>query len=158
MRVFGNEENESRRCCYIETIIYEIPECQEVVCQWNGYELNRIFRIDAPNIKSLFTPTQWESIINEVRASKFWEKNWNYPVYITQALNHAGIEVKNVRGNFEAKGFKSMANTVAWYKQTKTYAKLSYLKNKVLTKQETFPDATHILFRHSEKSVFIVQE
>lgn len=90
--------------CFIETIIYEIPECQEVVYQWNGYELNRIFGINAPNIKSLFTPTQWESIINEVRASKFWEKNWNYPVYITQALNHAGIEVKNVRGDFEAKG------------------------------------------------------
>ena len=33
--------------CYIETIIYEIPECQEVVCQWNGYELNRIFGINA---------------------------------------------------------------------------------------------------------------
>ena len=143
--------------CFIETIVYDIPECQEVVCQWNGYELNRIFGINAPNIKSLFTPTQWESIINEVRASKFWEKNWNYPVYITQALNHAGIEVKNVRGNFEAKGYKSMGNTVQGFKQNKIYAQLSYLKNKVFNKETSFPDLTNILFRHSEKSVFIGQ-
>lgn len=143
--------------CYIETIVYDIPECQEVVCQWNGYELNRIFGINAPNIKDVIDEDLWATIIAEVRASKFWEKNWNYPVYITQALNHAGIEVKNVRGDFEAKGYKSMGNTVQGFKQNKIYAQLSYLKNKVFNKETSFPDLTNILFRHSEKSVFIGQ-
>lgn len=24
---------------YIENIIFKIPECNDVICQWNGYEL-----------------------------------------------------------------------------------------------------------------------
>lgn len=87
---------------YLETIIYDIPECNDVICQWNGYELERIFGIKEPkNIKSLFSIEQWNNIINEVRASEFWHKNWNYPVYITKALNNAGLELMNIRGNFE---------------------------------------------------------
>ena len=86
---------------YIETIIYEIPECNKVICQWNGYELEKIFGIKVPNIKDLFTEKQWQNIICEVRASKFWEKNWNYPVYIVQALNNAGLQIVNMRGDFE---------------------------------------------------------
>lgn len=91
---------------YIETMIYDIPECNDVICQWNGYELERIFGIKEPkNIKTLFSKEQWEAIINEVRASEFWHKNWNYPVYITNALNHAGLALTNIRGNFEV-GYK----------------------------------------------------
>lgn len=26
---------------FIETSIYDIPECNDTICQWNGYELNR---------------------------------------------------------------------------------------------------------------------
>ena len=43
--------------CYIETIIYELPECNDIICQWNGYELNNIFGLDAPNIKNHFNGT-----------------------------------------------------------------------------------------------------
>lgn len=32
---------------YIETITYDIPETSEVINQWNGYELERIFDICA---------------------------------------------------------------------------------------------------------------
>ncbi len=87
---------------YLETIIYDIPECNDVICQWNGYELERIFGIKEPkNIKTLFTEKQWNDILDEVRASEFWHKNWNYPVYITKALNNAGLHLINIRGNFE---------------------------------------------------------
>ena len=34
---------------YLETIIYDIPECNDVICQWNGYELERIFGIKEPS-------------------------------------------------------------------------------------------------------------
>lgn len=88
---------------YIETMIYDIPECNEVIKQWNGYELKRIFGIDAPNIRDCFTEAQWAQIMHEVRISEFWDKNWNYPVYITNALRNAGVEVRNIRGDFELK-------------------------------------------------------
>ena len=39
--------------CYIETIIYDIPECNDVICQWNGYELDKVFNLHAPNIHSI---------------------------------------------------------------------------------------------------------
>ena len=88
---------------YIETMIYDIPECNEVIKQWNGYELKRIFGIDAPNIKDYFSPEQWQQIMHEVHASDFWDKNWNYPVYITYALRNAGLDIRNIRGDFELK-------------------------------------------------------
>lgn len=73
--------------CYIETIIYEIPEASNVIAQWNGYELEKIFNIKIPNVKELFTNKQWNSIINNVKASRFWENDWAYPKAICKALN-----------------------------------------------------------------------
>lgn len=87
---------------YIETITYDIPETSEVINQWNGYELERIFGIRVPNVKDLFTAEQWAQVLREVRESDYWDKNWNYPVYITRALNHAGLGLKNIRGDFES--------------------------------------------------------
>ena len=88
---------------YIETMVYDIPQCNEVIKQWNGYELEHIFGIQAPNIKELFSEEQWKKIMTEVRLSEFWEKNWNYPVYITNALKNAGLDITNIRGDFELK-------------------------------------------------------
>lgn len=87
--------------CYIETIVYDIAECNDTICQWNGYELGRVFGIDAPNIKSLFSEKQWNNIISDVRSSEFWSKGWNWPVAITSALNKAGLNLENERGDFE---------------------------------------------------------
>lgn len=86
---------------YIENIVYEIPECNESICQWNGYELDKVFKIKEKNVRELFAPKIWNEIYNEVRLSKFWEKNWNWPVYITRALNNAGIQIENSYGNRE---------------------------------------------------------
>lgn len=86
---------------YLETIIYDISEANDAIKQWNGFELDRIFGIHAPNVKELFTDEQWSRIVEKVRASKFWIKNWNYPVYITKALNDEGLHLRNIRGDFE---------------------------------------------------------
>ena len=93
---------------YIENSIYDIPECFGTVCQWNGYELDRIFGINAPNIKDLMSDAQWQEYLSDVRESRFWEKNWNYPVYITKALRKQGIDTENIRGDFEEDGAKLM--------------------------------------------------
>ncbi|MBO5059184.1 MAG: alpha-1,2-fucosyltransferase [Prevotella sp.] len=103
---------------YIETMIYDIPECNEVIRQWNGYELKRIFGIDAPNIKEWFTEEQWKQVMDEVHASEFWDKNWNYPVYITYALRNAGLDIRNIRGDFELKTATRNINMKEEYKPT----------------------------------------
>ena len=122
---------------YIENIIFDIPECNKIICQWNGYELERIFGIKAPNVRELFTMQQWQSIIYEIKNSEFWLRNWNYPVHFTNAFNNAGLNIKNIRGDFETGG--------AWmaydqnreqsfrdrFKNKDWYVYLQYKKNKV---------------------------
>lgn len=80
---------------YIENIVFDIPECNTVVNQWNGYELQRIFGIDAPNVRQLFTETQWQQILEEIRKREFWNHNWNYGVHFTDAFRHAGLDLIN---------------------------------------------------------------
>ncbi|WP_273164003.1 alpha-1,2-fucosyltransferase [Bacteroides fluxus] len=97
---------------YIETIIYDIPECNEVTCQWNGYELNRIFGISTPaNIRTLFTEEQWNQIITEIRRTEFWKENMNYPVHFTNAFRNAGLELVNTKGDFSEKRFMTGKET-----------------------------------------------
>lgn len=87
---------------YLETIIYDIPECNEVTCQWNGYELERIFGIKTPvNIKTLFSEAEWKEILAEIHKTEFWGKNMNYPVYFTEAFNRHGLNLVNFKGDFE---------------------------------------------------------
>ena len=87
--------------CYVETIVFDIPECNEAICQWNGYELERVFHVEAPNIKSLFDDQSWQEVITCVKQSQFWNKNWNWPVYITEALNKGGLHLENGYGDRE---------------------------------------------------------
>lgn len=90
--------------CYIETMVYDIPECNDVICQWNGYELDRIFGIHAPNIKEKFDSLTWKRIMERVQESKFWENEWNYPSAIVDAINEEGYSVQNLRGVFHSAG------------------------------------------------------
>lgn len=84
--------------CYIETIIYDIPECNDVICQWNGFELSEIFNINAPNIRELFSDEQWNKIVESIVNTEFWLQGWNYPTAIVNALNNVGYTFKNYRG------------------------------------------------------------
>ena len=93
--------------CYIENIIYEIPECNEIICQWNGYELERIFGIKVNSIKDLFSYYEWEEIIEEIKKTDFWNKKWNYPKYFVNVLNEHNMALKNRFGDFEVKSKKS---------------------------------------------------
>lgn len=96
---------------YIETITYDIPECNAVISQWYGYELEKIFGLSTPpNVKTLFSDKQWVAIMEEVRNSRFWEKNWNYPLAITKALNHQGLHLENVRGDFSTSEDRTCAD------------------------------------------------
>lgn len=120
---------------YIETIIFEIPECNEVICQWNGYELEKIFGIKAPNIKELFSEEKWQHIISEIRETRFWERNWNYPVHFTNVLNTHGLNLVNTKGDFEHDGSIRICTdrTRTWkgrIKNSYLYSNLMRLRNK----------------------------
>lgn len=98
--VLSMQKTNPEQKIYVETIIYDIPECNEVIKQWNGYELEKIFGIKTPNVRSLFTEDQWSAIMSEVRASEFWKKKWNYPPFFTQAFNNAGLNLHNKKGDY----------------------------------------------------------
>lgn len=95
--------------CYVETLVYDIPECNDIICQWNGYELERIFGLHAPNLRDTFPEEVWTDIVTDVRKSKFWLRNWNWPVCIQEVLEKHGLKLKNLRGNFEDKNHTIVA-------------------------------------------------
>ena len=70
---------------YIETIVYDIHGAGEKIRQWNGYELDRIFHVNAPNIRGIISEDDWNKLMELIRESRFWERNWNYPVHFTNA-------------------------------------------------------------------------
>ena len=144
--------------CYIETIVYDIPECNSVICQWNGFELERIFHIDAPNIKSYFNDEVWQQVMADIRKSQFWLRNWNYPVHFTNAFRHAGLEVVNMRGDFEAPGASYKTTlSVPSYKKTFLFQYLNFLRKKHLRRKPTTPYSPE-LFIQSEQNIFTGQQ
>ena len=63
--------------CYIETIIYDIPECNDVICQWNGYELDKVFNLHAPNIHSIIDSNNWNQlIVNMICIHLYLNRSW----------------------------------------------------------------------------------
>lgn len=147
---------------YIETVVYDIPECNEIICQWNGYELNRIFGVNVPNIKDQMNESQWSEFLLNVRKSQFWNKNWNYPVYITEALQKAGINVKNIRGNFEESGHTLMTSESTSLKSKIRHTKFGYYLKKYLENIQVKRimreiDESKVLFYAKSDSVFTGQ-
>lgn len=104
--------------CYIETITFEIPECSAVFSQWNGYELERVFGIKAPNIRECFTPLQWSGILGSVRESRFWENQWNWPESFCKAFAEEGLPLANLRKDLK---ITMSSNRSLRFKQTALY-------------------------------------
>lgn len=140
---------------YLETITFDIPECNEVISQWNGYELEEIFGINTPpNIKTLFTAEQWEDIMQDVRKSEFWKHNWNYPVAITNALNKAGLNLENVRGDFSNEGDKTCSSKGTW----KTRLKGTRLGNAIRRYLERKNEQAQLALFENKKNLFLKVE
>ena len=126
---------------YLETIIYDIPECNDVICQWNGYELERIFGIKEPkNVRELFTDEQWKDIMRDIRQSEFWKHNWNWPIYFQRAFMKAGLTLKNMRGDFEEVGHSFVGMDINREKVWKDYFKGTDLYSFLKLKKDLYVD------------------
>lgn len=150
---------------YIETIIYDIPECNEVIRQWNGYELGKIFGITSPNIKSLFNENQWSIIMDYIKNSRFWvlnEHNWNYPVVFTKAFSKAGMNLVNMRGDFESiemmkQHQPNKASLINKIKHTNLFYRLQAMKRRQAISVEKM-DCRDSLFIRSNENIFTGQQ
>lgn len=89
------QKSNPNQTCYLENLIYELPEKSGMFSMWNGYELKRIFGIEVPNVKELFDKKQWEAIKKEVENSEFWKDDWNFSPYIVEAFKKQGLELNN---------------------------------------------------------------
>jgi hypothetical protein len=87
--------------CLAECIVYDIPECNNVISQWNGLEIERIFGIKLDKLSTFFDEDEWSEILEEVRSSEFWNKEWNYPKYVVNALNCHGMNLRSEFTDFE---------------------------------------------------------
>lgn len=81
--------------CYIENVVFQLSETDNVIKFWNGYELDRVFGINAPNISEYLGNEGYEKFFKSMQNSKFWEKNWSYPEAFENAMNQFGYSVQN---------------------------------------------------------------
>ena len=94
----------------------------------------------------------------DIRKSQFWLRNWNYPVHFTNAFRHAGLEVVNMRGDFEAPGASYKTTlSVPSYKKTFLFQYLNFLRKKHLRRKPTTPYSPE-LFIQSEQNIFTGQQ
>ena len=107
---------------YLETLVYDIPEAAEVINQWQGYELQKIFDIQTPNIRDKFTKEQWSSIVEDIRGGEFWTKNWNWPIYFTNAFERQGLSLQNLRGDFEENARELQKSTTGRRRKNALYS------------------------------------
>lgn len=150
---------------YIETIIYDIPECNEVTCQWNGYELERIFGINRhQNIKTIFSELQWAKIMDDIRKSEFWKYNMNYPVAFTKAFANSGLVLENTLGDFSQVEFMKGRETSLMARIRRTLVDTyvgNYLKrlNNTLRETEVIKslDRRNRIFLKSDDDLFCGQ-
>jgi hypothetical protein len=133
---------------YLETIVYDYKEANDMICQWNGYELDKIFGVRDTNIRELFDEKQWKKIHDSIYVSRFWEHSWNWPVYFCKAFEEQGLVLNNLRGDFEEKDrqfantFKGRLRENCFYKmfqKTWLYANIRtwISQNKVYTSSDT---------------------
>ena len=136
MEYLAIKEANPTETCYIETILSEVPECGTVTSQWNGYELNKIFGIEEPNIKDLFNDEEWSRVVDRVRESEFWLHDWDYANAIVSALNAEKPEL-NLEYDDPWKSYKDVAKTrkgkirknLSWIKKTALWYHFSRFKD-----------------------------
>ncbi|MFB8422095.1 alpha-1,2-fucosyltransferase [Priestia megaterium] len=92
---------------FIETKMYDIPETENSLSLWNGYELQRIFGINARNIDELFKDKDIEIMNNQLKSSQYWSNFSIYHPTLTKLLAEKNINLNIVYGREEENDLKS---------------------------------------------------
>lgn len=92
----ARKSNPSKKI-YLENLLYSLPEVDNTISMWNGYELEKIFGIKETNFRSLFSDKEWGELIKHVEGSKFWKHGWVFSKAICEAYQAiTGIEMIGV--------------------------------------------------------------
>lgn len=84
---------------YVDTFIYDIKEAHSTISMWNGYELERVFGLKLPDIRTKFTIEQTREQIQTMRESEFWNHNWSYDIAFIDMMSKYGYHLNNAYGN-----------------------------------------------------------
>lgn len=147
---------------YIENMVLNNKEYSKYICQWNGYELERVFDIKERNISTLFTEKEWQDIEKEALESKIWDHNWNYPQIFTKIFAKHGLNIFPIQGDFEdkcvAKKRQPEPGEISYYiKHSRIYAYLKYYKQLIFDKK-ILPDISDKIFINSKEPIFAGQQ
>ena len=133
--------------CYIETILFEVPECQETISAWNGFELSDIFGVKVSDISTHFNNDQWTRIIENVRESHFWLDGWSYPDAVSKAFAEEGLLLDvRCKSRYFDNSFKQAFN---FMKKTRLWSEL--LIRKTDAQYKPIPDQ---LFFSTQRDVY----
>lgn len=80
--------------CYIENIVFSMKDSKKVIDFWNGYELDKVFGINALGM-SEFLGELYPKFYDSFLESEFWNNNWSYPQAFSEAMKVCGYEVEN---------------------------------------------------------------
>lgn len=83
---------------YIDTYLYDVKEAHSTISMWNGYELENVFGVKIPDIRSLFSEGQVAEQIEYLRKSEFWKHNWNYTETFIEMMKKYNLNLSNAFG------------------------------------------------------------
>ena len=94
---------------YIDTYLYDVKEAHSTISMWNGYELENVFGVKIPDIRSLFSEEQVAEQIECLRKSEFWKHGWNYTETFIEMMKKYDLNLNNAFGEVgeSASGVKS---------------------------------------------------
>lgn len=94
---------------YIDTYLYDVKEAHATISMWNGYELEKVYGVKIPDIRSLFSEEQVAEQIEYLRKSEFWKHNWNYTEAFIEMMKKYNLDLKNAFGEIgeSTSGIKS---------------------------------------------------
>lgn len=117
---------------YIDTYLYDVKEAHSTISMWNGYELEKVFGVEIPDVRTLFSDEQVKEQIDYLRKSEFWKHDWNYAEVFIEMMKKYDLNLKNafVIMNRYDKGIKTKIKTFIKSTVTKSTSSALVYKGK----------------------------
>ena len=80
---------------FAERLVFDIEDSHQVISMWNGFELDRVFGLDLPDIRTLFDERRWRLVKEGIVRSRFWENGWSYSEDLVALFSSQGLALQN---------------------------------------------------------------